>query len=254
MKVSPQRHWLFSPLHFVLIAMLSLCGASCGNDSRESDQFSDKDWPEVKITGAMKRVMWEGKLDGLLHFDTLSDQSNLYGLGPLAGLRGEITIDAGQVYVSRVTSDTTMEVIKTNEVSAPFFVRAQVTDWQETQLPDTVRSIQQLEEYLIDRVNNRKDPFPFKLTGTIDSAFIHVQNLPPGTNVSSPKEAHQGQTNYRLGSQEVSIIGFYSQKHQGIFTHHDSYLHLHLITEDESQMGHLDRVSFGTMQLFLPGR
>ena len=64
--------------------------------------------------------------------------------------------------------------------------------------------------------------------------------------------AHQGQTNYRLGKEVVNIIGFYSQKHQGVFTHHDSYLHLHLITKDGRWMGHLDRVSFQDMQLLLP--
>jgi acetolactate decarboxylase len=248
------RPWQLAAPFFVLTYVLSVFSTGCQSDPGPEEQLGEGDWPEVYITGAMKRVMWEGKLDGLVSFDTLNDQPDLYGLGPLSGLRGEITIDAGQVYVSRVTSDTSMEVTKNPAVSAPFFVRANVTEWQTSPLPDTVKNIKSLEEYLIDQVDNRTDPFPFKLRGTIDSAIIHVQNLPPGTKVSSPREAHQGQTNYRLGSQEVSIVGFYSQKHQGIFTHHDSYLHLHLITEDESQMGHLDRVSFGTMQLFLPGR
>jgi acetolactate decarboxylase len=159
------RPWQLAAPFFVLTYVLSVFSTGCQSDPGPEEQLGEGDWPEVYITGAMKRVMWEGKLDGLVSFDTLNDQPDLYGLGPLSGLRGEITIDAGQVYVSRVTSDTSMEVTKTNEVSAPFFVRAQVTDWQETQLPDTVRSIQQLEEYLIDQRKQSERPLPLQTDG-----------------------------------------------------------------------------------------
>ena len=66
------------------------------------------------------------------------------------------------------------------------------------------------------------------------------------------QEAHQGQVNYTLTNENVEIVGFYSTKHQGIFTHHDSFLHMHLITTDEQKMGHLDAVQLKEMKLFLP--
>ena len=84
--------------------------------------------------------------------------------------------------------------------------------------------------------------------------MIHVQNLPEGTKVSSPEEAHQGQTNFTLKNEQVEIVGFFSTEHQGIFTHHDSYLHMHLLTTDESKMGHLDQVESTEMKLYLPRR
>jgi acetolactate decarboxylase len=58
--------------------------------------------------------------------------------------------------------------------------------------------------------------------------------------------------NYSLGSEEVEIIGFFSTEHQAVFTHHDTYVHLHLMTKDESKMGHLDEVVFDEMKLYLP--
>lgn len=70
--------------------------------------------------------------------------------------------------------------------------------------------------------------------------------------MSSPKEAHQSQMNYELKNEDVEIIGFFSTEHQGIFTHHDSYLHMHLITKDIKKMGHLDEITFGDMTLYLP--
>ena len=88
-------------------------------------------------------------------------------------------------------------------------------------------------------------PFVFKITGTVTSADIHIVNLPEGTKVSSPQEAHQGLQDYHLQAVPCEIIGFFSKEHQTVFTHHDSYTHMHLITDDGKWMGHLDAVEFG---------
>ena len=40
------------------------------------------------------------------------------------------------------------------------------------------------------------------------------------------------------------MLGFYSQKHQGIFTSMDSYLHIHYLLSNKYQAGHLDEVVF----------
>jgi acetolactate decarboxylase len=57
-----------------------------------------------------------------------------------------------------------------------------------------------------------------------------------------------------LKSEQSEIIGFFSPEHKAIFTHHDAYLHMHLMTTDQQKMGHLDEALFkkGTMKLYLP--
>lgn len=82
---------------------------------------------------------------------------------------------------------------------------------------------------------------------------MHLVNLPTNTKVSSPADAHQGQVNFKLKQEFVEMIGFFSTEHKGVFTHHDSNMHIHLITEDESKMGHLDSVDLDTTKckLFL---
>jgi acetolactate decarboxylase len=200
----------------------------------------------------MRQVMWEGKLEGQVNLDTLNPKKRLYGLGPETYLTGELLIDDGVVYVSRVTSDSTMVVKQTTEVSAPFFVYAHVDDWRSRSLPDSVRTLGQLEHFLDLATKGGKRPFAFKLEGEVQKAVIHVQNLTEGTTVSSPQQAHLGQTNYTIQNAPVSIIGFFSTEHQGVYTHHDSFVHMHLITEDKQLMGHLDEASFGAMTLYLP--
>jgi acetolactate decarboxylase len=217
-----------------------------------SSKKSSETYPDVKIISAMKNVMWKGELQGKIHLDTIANKKGLYGIGPVSFLSGELLINDGKSYVSRVASDTTMIVEKTFAVKAPFFVYANVTDWNTIKLPSVVSSVKDVETYVDEQTKNYKRPFVFTLKGTIKKATIHIQNLPKGTKVSSPKEAHQGQVNYKLTNEEVEIIGFFSTEHHGVFTHHDSNIHMHLITKDESKMGHVDALEIENMQLFLP--
>ena len=121
-------------------------------------------------------------------------------------------------------------------------------------MPDSIGTIQQLEQYLDQLRKSSPRTFMFKLGGIVEEATIHIVNLPKGSKVSSPTEAHEGMTNYHLTNEKSEIIGFFSTEHKTIFTHHDTYLHMHLISTDRQKMGHLDDLLFkkGTMTLYLP--
>lgn len=226
---------------------------ACHPSKKESTDIEDA-YENVKIVGAMKNVMWKGELGATIDLDTISNKKGLYGIGPESFLTGELLIKDGESYVSRVTSDTTMAVTKTFAVSAPFFVYAHVEEWEEAALPKNITNIPELENFINEVTLEAKRPFAFKLIGKASKATIHVQNLPEGTKVTSPDEAHQGQTDYLIENVNVEIIGFFSTEHKGIFTHHDSFLHMHLITENKTQIGHLDELEIEDMKLYLPKR
>jgi acetolactate decarboxylase len=230
-----------------LLGLTILTLTSCSSKAQQTTN-------EVKIVGEMKNVMWKGQLYGNINLDTIANKTNLYGLGPVEYLSGEILIIDGKSYKSTVTSDTTMKVEETYDIKAPFFGYTNVSKWTEQTLPDSIQTIQQLETYL-DKVTKKVPrPFMFKLAGTVELATIHIVNLPKGSKVNSPDEAHKGQKNYELKNEQADIIGFFSTKHKAIFTHHDTFLHMHLMTTDKQKMGHLDEVLFkkGTMKLYLP--
>lgn len=233
-------------------ALTAMAAVACSSPQKEQPSVKSKTYPNIQVVGAMKNVMWKGQLQGSIDLDSLSDKKGVYGLGPLSYLRGELLINNGTCYVSKVTSDSTMSVEETFAVSAPFFVYGQVNEWQEMKLPADVKSIHDLEVLINEKTKDFKRPFAFKLIGKAASAIIHIQNLAEGSVVSSPAEAHQGQTDYTLEKEEVEIVGFFSTEHQGVFTHHDSFLHMHLITKDKSKMGHLDEIEFEEMTLLLP--
>lgn len=232
--------------------LLTLVLGSCSSSLYVSNTKETEISSPVKIAGAMKNVMWEGQLGSSIDLDTISNKKGLYGLGPLAYLAGELLINDGKSYVSKATSDSTMIVEEQFDVSAAFFVYGNVNEWTQEALPPTVKSCQDLEKYIHEKTQDIKKPFAFKLLGKISNAIIHVQNLPKGAKVSSPTEAHQGQVNFTLKNEEAEIIGFFSTEHKGVFTHHDSFLHMHLITKDLSMMGHLDVLEIDKMFLYLP--
>lgn len=238
----------------LVFGLLTIGLISCNSTQKEKNTNETETYPDIKIVGAMKNVMWKGELGSSIDLDTISDKKGLYGLGPVSYLTGELLINNGKSYISKVTSDSTMTVEKTFDTSAPFFVYGNVTEWNKIELPSDVKTIQDLKKFIDDKTTEFKRPFAFKLIGQVSSAIIHIQNLPEGTNVSSPEEAHQGQTNYNIANEDAEIIGFFSTEHKGVFTHHDSFLHMHLIIKDESKMGHLDELEIGEMKLYLPNK
>lgn len=208
----------------------------------------------VKIVGAMRNVMHKGELFGTISLDTISNKNHLFGLGPVEYLKGEIMILDGKAYRSTVADSGNILMEETWQIKAPFFVYANVEKWKEITFPDSVQTIPQLEIFLDNFSKDLPRPFPFKITATVENGEIHIVNLPEGTEVHSPEEAHQNQQSYRLENEQGEMIGFFSSEHQGVFTHHDSYVHLHFISTDKKKMGHLDEALFkkGAIKFFLP--
>ena len=67
--------------------------------------------------------------------------------------------------------------------------------------------------------------------------------------MKSPSDVKIGQVDYNISiGHVVKIIGFFSTEHKGIINHHDSNVHMHLITDDEKVMGHLAAIKL------LPGK
>ena len=209
---------------------------------------------EVKIVGQMKNVMWKGELYGNIDLDTIANKEHLYGLGPVEYLAGEILIIDGKCYKSTVVHNNKMEVEETFNIKAPFFGYANISNWSEQSLPDSILTIDQLEKYLYKKSENSTSPFLFKLKGEVKKVTFHIVNLPKGSKVSSPDEAHKGLMKFKLRNEKIEIIGFFSTAHKTIFTHHDTFLHMHLISLDRKKMGHIDDVFFkkGSFKICLP--
>ena len=78
-------------------------------------------------------------------------------------------------------------------------------------------------------------------------------NWPEGDHEHShEKHINSGLHGTHKGA-DVQILGFYSDRHHAIFTHHTTNMHLHFISKDKSKTGHVDGLRLGnSMKLLLP--
>jgi acetolactate decarboxylase len=201
---------------------------------------------QVAVTGAMRRTMWDGQLAGLIALDSIA-KPGTYGIGPLEYLRGEITLVDGHCFVSTAVNDSTMRVEERTDVKAPFFVRARVNSWVDVPLPPEVVDLPALDAFLTTYATDRSAPFAFRIDGLVAEAHLHVMDLPPGAVIHGPDEAHASQKNFTLSDVHAELVGFFSTQHKAVFTHHDTNIHVHLVTADRTAMGHVE-------QLILDGR
>lgn len=194
------------------------------------------------VVGALKYVMKKGELEGVIHLDSIINKNHLFGMGPLEYLKGEITIFDGVSYVSKVADDNEIFIEKTFDVKAPFFAYEHISEWRKIDLAKNVKNAQDIEIFLDKMFNHDTNPFFFRIKGKVKKSDIHIVNLPDGTIVKSHDIVKKTKSSYQLTNEEVEILGFFSRKHQSIFTHHDTFIHLHLINNDKTKMGHVDEI------------
>lgn len=210
--------------------------------------------PEVKVMGALKNVMMKGDLSAYINLDTLN-KTNLYGLGPIAGLKGEILILNGQVFSSEKTANQVFS--QTNKVSkAAMLVYSRVEKWREFSIQTTLTDFTKLENMVESTAKaNGYDtsiPFAFKIELTPQAADYHIIDWNEGiphTMANHKQFAFSGS----IENKKVLLLGFYSDHHHSVFTHHTTNVHIHIMDTENQTVGHLDNIKAnGSITIFLP--
>lgn len=206
---------------------------------------------QVIVTGAMRNTMFNGQLAGLIAMDSIA-LPGMHGIGPLEHLRGEITLVDGRCFVSQVKPDGSIQVEERTDVKAPFFVRSNAREWVAVALPAAVVDLPTLDAFLTEWAKGRQGPFLFRLRGLVGADIVfHVMNVPLGLSFQGPDEAHAHKVIYRDKGSEGTLIGFFSTSHKGVFTHHDTNIHVHYLSWDHARMGHVDELRFDSQRIIL---
>ncbi|MSR55770.1 MAG: multicopper oxidase family protein [Gemmataceae bacterium] len=209
---------------------------------------------EVRWSGELKNVMMKGDLKGTIDLKAVAKLPNVYAVGALEGLQGEVTILDSIPSIARVKEGKAV-TDKVFEGKACVLVYAQVKHWKEVPLPKTIKSLDQLDSFVVEAAKkegiNVNRPFPFVVKGNVNEAKYHVLRHPG--DFKDPHELHdKAKVKYTLKDAEVDLIGFYSDQHLGIFTCGGN-LHVHQRSGDGKASGHLDEVDLGNeMRLCLP--
>lgn len=210
---------------------------------------------KVQWQGAQRDVLG-GDIRGHVDLEPLAPLSDLYGLGPLEKVSGEVTILNSEATIATVTDDGSINIASGFNHRACFLVYSQVPQWQKVALPEEVIDEKSLEAALPELAAeygiNPSVPFPFLLRGQPDRLIFHVLNKTDGLP-HSPELHEKAKIKFTLEDTGVEIIGFYSSEHRGIFTPGHSAIHIHLRSTDGAASGHVDTLSFpGGIELFLP--
>jgi acetolactate decarboxylase len=197
--------------------------------------------PNVYHSGAL-RTMMSGDISKTIDLDTLSQKKYLYALGAFEGLQGEIQIFEG-VSQSSTVKDSAVVIENEIEGSASLLVFTQVEKWVENSSFNFV-SKTDLESLLMNEAKkvglDTEKPFPFILEGKISELQWHVINWNPKDSVHTHKKHQESGLNGIITNENVRILGFYSNKHKAIFTHHSSNVHMHFTSKDQNLAGHVD--------------
>jgi len=211
---------------------------------------------EVGYAGALYNFMHEGDLSSKFSLTELKGKDHIYALGAVENLKGEIQIFDGK---PAVTFAKNGEVIFDNTFKrkASLIVYTQVEVWQDVVIPDETVTRSQFENYLKKAASERgldiEKPVPFLISGKTKFIDWHVIDWDPADKVHTHTKHTNSGPHGRIEDAEVLILGFYSNRHRAIFTHHASDLHMHFKTNDQTLAGHIDDLKLGReMVLKLP--
>ena len=222
-------------MKFLLILFLSATVLSCQDSSEASFK--------VEHRGALKNFMMKGDVSAKAELSDLKDIKHLYALGAIENLKGEIQIFDSKPYITSVGKNN-LEFDNTFSKKAALLVYASVKDWDSIPIPDTIISYEHLENFVKKAADEKgidtEKPFPFLLEGTIGSIDWHVINWKDGDTIHTHKKHKRSGMFGTINSRNVKMLGFYSNAHHTIFTHHTTNMHIHVKTDDNGVAGHVD--------------
>lgn len=229
-------------------------GKSFSKDTAMADQSV-----QVSHAGALRNFMMHNDLSSQIRLDSLQDRKQLFGLGALAGLRGELLIWDSEPLIAQA-KEGRVHLRQSWKDSAALLVYSSVAQWSSLSLGNaqTKDSLSKsIPAIAAQHGLDTSQAFPFRLEGTFENLAWHVINWDASDSIHSHEKHRQSGAYGREQAIQAEVLGFYSQQHQGIFTHHSSPLHMHYrLKGDQGSwqgMGHVDALTTRPgLRLFLP--
>jgi len=203
---------------------------------------------EVRTYGSLQDMFERGATRPVVSLASLKGERGLVGLGSLSGLRGEIAIVPGGIWVSQRNDDgsSSTKELGAGDETAAFLVAASVTEWQPIPLAENVPfdDLPDAIEELAGRAGvDVSRPFPLLIDGPLANLELNVVDgraFPSGVKIS--REALMvSAAKSKFDSVEGTIVGFFGAGRPD-FLHPETQLHLHVLVPSKNQMGHVDHV------------
>jgi len=219
--------------------------------------------------GNFKNMSHTGDTTGKVSLSNLSTTLGTWGVGALAGLRGEIIQIDGKLLVSLGQDPKGTVQAPVNNDSAVLWAGGQVKEWDALKVPkDMTQS--QFESFVEQQATQKKidlsQPFVYRVTGNFSHLIWHVvtgespsdsksqqgshaqSTTAHNNNADSGHGAHankqSGMKVFRNPETSGQFVGVYSgNKLEGIVSHPGEKFHVHYIDNDLKVSGHVDQYS-----------
>lgn len=239
------------------VALLALMvGATHAFAAESAEPFS------VQAYGNFKQMAHTGNTDGVVKLAQLPGVKGSYGVGALAGMRGEVLLWDGRMLVSRGHSPKgeTGPAMATDQ--AAIFVGGKVDGWQNIPVPADL-SQAQFEAFVLASAKKLGldvgKAFPFAVKGDKLSLTWHVVTGAASGAAHGSGTHGQGHAQSRIFKESGAggvLLGFHTGAAlEGVASHPGERFHVHYANADFSRSGHVDeyRVPSNAM-LMLPKR
>lgn len=226
-----------------------LCIVSCSSTAKKT--------PKVKHFGALRNIIHKGDISPKVDLNILAEKKNVYALGALGKLKGEVQVFKSRPLSTYVDENGKLKFEKTFEKKATLLVYAQVPAWVEYIIPNSVKTRVEFEKYLeqqaIKHGIDLNVAFPFLIEGRLEMNDWHVINWDEKDKVHTHHKHKTSGISEKSRNIDITMLGFYSQNHVGVFTHHTTNMHIHFISKNNKFAGHSDNMILGRkMILKLP--
>jgi acetolactate decarboxylase len=203
---------------------------------------------EVQVAGTLRGVMHEGKTRAVARLADLLPDPDLWALGALGDLDGELTVIAGTAYLSRPVGpdEARTEVATESQAGAALLVSVRIEEWQTAQTARAVPFAEvgaEIERLATAAGLDPKQRIPFVLEGEFEDLAWHVvdgRRLPRGS--ASHEDHLAASVQRRAPRTKATLLGFWSANDQGVFTHMGERTHVHCVVPEPLSSGHVDHV------------
>ncbi len=198
---------------------------------------------DIHIYGALSKIMHKGARKGVVALNDVITDYHIYGLGAMENLDGEILIFDSKTIINRSQPGglPTFQTRLTPETKALLLVSTQVNSWKSVRVNSGI-DFQSIDELIKEKARrnglNIDKPFPFIIEGEFSQINWHI--ISPQEKGGSHDDHLAKSWKRKDLNTTGKILGFYSEKHQAIFTHHTRFTHMHIMYESEMLSGHVD--------------
>ena len=163
---------------------------------------------DVHVIGEMRRMFTDHDIGPNVDLSQINVTAHVYGLGPVAGLKGEITVLDGETFVSQAVAERP-RVALAPSAKAVFLVYASVTKWRSVDIPAAVVSETDLAGFL-ERQFHKNTRSPFLVRGTAVACRYHIQNF-MGKAEDLTHELHdRAKVFLEVTNAPVELVGFFT--------------------------------------------